>query len=130
MGCFDSKEMCEPVMMCNGKKIIATKIGKARMTALQVNGTTTDVVLHGVKYVPGLNMNLFSVPCSIELGWDTSNDERHLMISRNKMTLKFDREHFTKNGKLVGINLVPRSRPSDGEVAMNAEEEEQRPTKS
>ena len=128
-GMFDCKEICEPVMMCNGKKIIATKIGKARMTALQVDGTTTDVVLHGVKYVPGLNMNLFSVLRSIELGWNISNDKRHLKISRDKMTLRFDREHFTKNGKLVGINLVPRLRPSSGEVALSAEEEP-KPTKS
>ena len=67
-GMFDCQETCEPVMMCNGKKMIATKTGKARMTALQVDGTTTDVVLRGVKHVPGLDKNLFSVLRAIELG--------------------------------------------------------------
>ena len=60
-GMYDCKEIEEPIILCNGKKMMATKIGKVRMTALQVDGSTADVVLQGVKFVPGLDMNLFSV---------------------------------------------------------------------
>ena len=126
-GMYDCKEIEEPIILCNGKKMMATKIGKIRMTALQVDGSTADVVLQGVKFVPGLDMNLFSVMRSLDQGWKISNDKTHMMLSKNKITLKFDREYPTKNGRLVGINLVTRTRSTDGEIAMPAKEE---PTKT
>ena len=131
-GMFDYEEIRDPVLLCDGRKMMATKIGKARMTAVQVDGTTTDVVLHGVKHVPGLDMNLFSVLRSLDQGWNISNDKNYLMLKRGKLTLKFDRYYPTRNGRLVGIDLLPRSQPSRGEVAMPAKEEQEgsKPTKS
>ena len=81
-GMFDYEEIRDPVLLCDGRKMMATKIGKARMTAVQVDGTTTDVVLHGVKHVPGLDMNLFSVLRSLDQGWNISNDKNYLMVRR------------------------------------------------
>ena len=127
-GMFDCKDIEEPIVLCNGKKMIARKIGKVRMTALQVDGSTADVVLQGVKFVPGLDMNLFSVLRSLDQGWNISNDKTHMMLNKGKTTIKFDREYPTKNGRLVGINLVTRTRSNDGEFAMQATEGE--PTKT
>ena len=131
-GMFECKDIVEPIVLCNGKKMMATKIGKIRMTALQVDGSTADVVLQGVKYVPGLDMNLFSVMRSLDQGWKISNDKTHMMLHKNKITIKFDRECPTKNGRLVGINLVPRTRSKEGEVAMQAVEgnDDTKPTKT
>ena len=133
-GMFDCKDIMEPIVLCNGKKMMATKIGKIRMTAIQVDGSTADVVLQGVKFVPGLDMNLFSVMRSLDQGWNISNDKTHMMLSKNKITLKFDREYPTKNGRLVGINLVTRTRSNTGELAMQAMEEgandDTKPTKT
>ena len=102
---FDCKLIDEPVVIGDGKKLRATKIGKARMTAVQVNGATTDVVLHGVKHVPGLDMNLFSILKSIDQGWKISNEDKYLVLTKGSVKLKFDRTYETKNGRLLGINI-------------------------
>lgn len=60
-GMFDCRQIQSSVKIGNGKTLSATKIGKKRMTVVQKDGTTTDVVLTDCKYVPELFTNLFSI---------------------------------------------------------------------
>ena len=56
-----------------------------------------------------------------------------MVLTKGNVKLKFDRTYETKNGRLLGINLLPRSRPTKGEVAMSTRDdhnEEDKPTKT
>ena len=124
-GMYDCKEIDEPIIISDGKSMKATKIGKLRRTAYQVNGNTQDIVLEEVKYVPGLDMNLFAVLKALKQGWMITNKGITLSIAKDGMMLWFDRVMNTTNGSLVGINLLPRTgtiKKRKGEVAMQSQE--------
>ena len=65
-GLTDVTEIHEPIVIGDGKQLYATKIGRLRRTVLQTDGTTQDVVLEDVKYIPGLDMPLFAVLKSLD----------------------------------------------------------------
>ena len=122
-GMFDCREISEYVTLGDGKKMVATKIGKLRRTAYQVDGTTQDVILEDVKFVPGLDTPLFGILKALDQGWKIKNKGVHLSLYKNGTTVTFDRLLETKNGKLVGVALLPRTgKGSKGEVAMPVRE--------
>ena len=49
---------------------MATKIGKRRVTAIQADGTSLDLILEDYKYVPDLWVNLFSLTKALAKGWN------------------------------------------------------------
>ena len=106
-GLFDYEEIDEAVIIGDGKEMKATKIGKLRRTVHQADGSTLDIVLEEVKYVPGLDMPLFGILKALSQGWKTRNEGIFLMLYKNKMSITFDRVLRTKNGKLVGVSLLP-----------------------
>ena len=53
-GMFDCKNIKSYIKVGDGKTVLASKIGKKKMTVIQQNGETMDIVLQECKYVPGL----------------------------------------------------------------------------
>ena len=122
-GMFDCKNINKPVIIGNWKTLIATKIGKLQRTALQRDGSTQDIVLEEVKFVPGLDMPLFGILKACDQGWKIDNHGVQLTLSKGKAKISFDRVITTSNGKLVGITLLPNSGNVQGsEIAMPARE--------
>ena len=128
-GMFDCKDINEPVTVGDGKKLIATKIGRLRRTVYQVDGRTQDIVLEDVKLVPGLDTPLFAILKALDQGWRIKNRGVLLTLIRKGVQVTFDRILTTRNGKLVGVALLPcTGQGSKEEVAMPMTEEH-RPVK-
>ena len=119
-GLFDYEEIDEAVIIGDGKELKATKIGKLRQTVHQADGSTLDIVLEEVKCVPGLDMPLFGMLKALSQGCKMRNEGTFLTLYKNKMSITFDRVLRTKNGKLVGVSLLPRDGDNRKEVAMPA----------
>jgi hypothetical protein len=58
-GMFDVTVISSPVKIGNGVVLMATKINKRRVTAIQADGTSLDLILEDYKYVPDLWVNPF-----------------------------------------------------------------------
>ena len=87
---YNCKKINEPIIISDEKPMRATKMGKLWRTVHQVDGRTQDIVLEEVKYVPGLDMNLFVVLKALKQGWKISNKGIALMITKEGTTLTFD----------------------------------------
>ena len=53
---------------------MATKIGKLNLDIMQKDGSSREVTLTGVKYVPQLFCKLFSITKALEKGLNIGND--------------------------------------------------------
>ena len=84
-GVFDCRDINEPVILGSGKHVVATKIGKLRKTVLQRDGSTQDILLDPVKYVPGLELQLFAVLKALEQGWKLDNSGVKLVLTKGKV---------------------------------------------
>jgi hypothetical protein len=73
-GMYDCKEFCVPITIGNGKAMIATKIGKKKVTMVLADGRTAEIILDNCKLVPSLWVNLFSLTQSLRKGWDLKNE--------------------------------------------------------
>jgi hypothetical protein len=89
-GMFDCQDIDEPIIISDGKPMRATKIGKIRRTALQIDGSTQDLLLEEVKYVPGLDMPLFAVLKGLKQGWKIGNKGVFLSLTKSGVTIWFD----------------------------------------
>ena len=72
-GLFDTRDINEEITIGNGKSMIAAKVGSLKCKVIQVDGSSLDVTLHEVKYVPELWVNLFSINKALKNGFNLSN---------------------------------------------------------
>jgi len=107
-GLFDWEPIRSPIRIGNGKTLTATKIGKIKLTVMQVDGTTLDVVLSDCKYVPGLCVNLFSLTKAMQNGWSISNKGVTIFLRNGSFKLAFDRILPLDSGVLVAVEMKPR----------------------
>ena len=118
VGMEDVEEIDEPIKVGNGDKARAIKKGTLNLTAIQKTGHTMDIKLQDYKYSPELGVCLFSLTKALHHGWTLTNYGINITLTKNETVLTFDRVVRTKDGVLVGIELVPRTlEPSEGEVA-------------
>ena len=129
-GLYDCRDIDETVVIGDGKPMRATRIGKLKRTVYQKNGMTQDIILDDVKLVPGLDMPLFAVLKALDQGWKISNEGVFLTLRKDGVSITFNRLMRTKNGKLVGVALLPRDgRSSKKEMAMPVQETTEKPNK-
>jgi hypothetical protein len=72
-GLMNVKEICDEITVGNGKTMTATKVGDLKCKVIQPDGSSLDVTLYEVKYVPELWMNLFSLNKALKNGYTLSN---------------------------------------------------------
>ena len=73
---------------------------------IQDNGSTKNLVLYDVKYVPQLKpCNLFSLTRAIDKGFNLGNEGRAVTLSKGDFTLKFPKQVRTKTGYVSGLNM-------------------------
>lgn len=107
-GMYDCREIKSPIKIGDGRTLYATKIGKKKLMVIQKDGTTLDVVLDECKFVPGLWINLFSITKALGNKWNISNKGQCLILSKNNVSIEFDRIMKTDNGAVVGVLMKPR----------------------
>jgi hypothetical protein len=67
-GMFNILDIDEKITVGNGEKMVATKVGSLRRRVIQVDGSTLDIVINDVKFLPELCANLFSVNKALKNG--------------------------------------------------------------
>jgi hypothetical protein len=73
-GMIDVKNINEDICFGNGDFLNATKIGSLKCRVIQIDGSTLNIILHDVKFVPNLWVNLFSITQALKKGHMISND--------------------------------------------------------
>jgi histone deacetylase 1/2 len=108
-GMFDVEVISSPVKIGNGKLLTATKIGKKRITAIQKDGSSIDMILEDYKFVPELWVNLFSISKALKRGWNIGNKGTNIFLTKGQSKIVFDKEIKTQKGLVLGIEMVPRN---------------------
>jgi hypothetical protein len=88
---FDVKNINENICVGNGDFLNATKIGSLKCRVIQIDGFTFNIILHDVKFVPNLWVNLFSINQALKKGHMISNDELTISLSKGLTKVTFDR---------------------------------------
>ena len=110
-GLYNLREEDTVVQIGNGKKLKSTTVGTLKTIAQQLDGTTIDVKLSNVVYVPELSFNLFSITKAMENGFQVSSKGNIMSLTKGVKTIKFDKIQKTKNGFCPGIimkTVVPQ----------------------
>ena len=81
-GMFDLKEWKIPVRFGNKSKLYATKIGKFKGVAVSKTGKKTPILLHNIKFVPGLHCNLLSLRKAMKV-FELSGKDNQLKLKLN-----------------------------------------------
>ena len=89
--------------------LTATKVGKKKATVMHKDGTTEDVTLTNVKYVPGLWVNLFSISQALKNGFSIGNKDVVITLTKGSTVLKFDRIIPTHQGFVIGMEIRSRT---------------------
>ena len=92
------EEIDEPVKVGNGNVIRAVKKGTIRLRAIQVDDTTRDIALQDYKHIPHLDVCLFSLTKALERGWSLRNQGLHIILTKNGVSIMFDRFDFCPRG--------------------------------
>jgi hypothetical protein len=87
--------------------MVATKIGGKRLSMVIPDGQTSFIVLSGVKLVPSLWVNLFSLTQSLSNGWNIRNQGIKFVLTKDNNRIVFDKVIKTHKGHENGIELVP-----------------------
>jgi hypothetical protein len=119
-GLMNVKEICDEITLGNGKTMTATKVGDLKCKVIQLDGSSLDVTLCEVKYVPELWMNLFSLNKALKNGYTLSNKGLSICLSKGPCLVTFDRLIWTTNGCVSGIKLSIYPYPVSSPVGCNA----------
>jgi hypothetical protein len=108
-GMTDVELINSPVRIGNGKALTATKIGKRRITIIQKDGSSQDMILEEYKRVPAICVDLFSISKSLQSGWNISNKGLESKLSKGQANIVFDCIIKTNKGLVVGVEIVQRT---------------------
>ena len=106
-GMFDITSIDEEIKVGNGKTMKATKIGKLKCKVVQEDGSSCEVTLTDVRFVPELWVNLFSIGKVLSKGFQLGNDGIKIHVSKNDFRLCFDKVIKTRTGYVLGVDMIP-----------------------
>ena len=106
-GMFDCHNINSYVKINNGKNLYSSMIGNKKVSIVQANGSTTDLILHDCMYIPDIYINLFSITKALSEGWKISNYGLQMVLSRSDQNIKFDQILKTEHGYVCGITMLP-----------------------
>jgi hypothetical protein len=81
-GMFNIQDINEKVTVGNGEKTVPTKVGSLRRCVIQVNGSTLDILINDVKFLPELCANLFSVNKALKNGFKLSSKNENISLTK------------------------------------------------
>jgi hypothetical protein len=106
-GMYDCKEVHVLIKIGNSKSMVATNIGKKKVTMVLADRRTAKITLHSCKLVPNLWVNLLSLMQSLCKGWILKNEGLKFVLTKNDFKISFDRIIKTSHGHVNGIELIP-----------------------
>jgi hypothetical protein len=86
--------------------LLAIKVGSLKCHVIQLNGSSVDVTLKEVKYVPELRVNLFSISKALKNGFDLSNKGLMISLKKGSVSVTFDKVIKTVNRSISGIKMT------------------------
>ena len=117
---FDWKEIQEKITVANDDAVIATKIGKIKVTSKDKTGREQKLILKDVRYIPGFGKyNLLSLTKIMSNDFSISNEGQTIVMKKGKTEIPFDRIIKTRTGHLVATELVPRKDGKDEEALVS-----------
>jgi hypothetical protein len=105
-GLFDVKDINEKIIVGNGESMKAIKVGSLKCHVIQLNGSSVDVILNKIKYVPELWVNLFSISKALKNGFDLSNKGLTISLKKGPVSVTFDKVIKTVNGSISGVKMT------------------------
>ncbi len=89
---------------------MATKIGKLNLDIMQKDGSSREVTLTGIKFVPNLFYKLFSITKALEKGLNIGYDGKQIYLKSNNFKMTFDQVFNTATGYVLGIKMAQQAR--------------------
>ena len=87
-GMFNLKDIAETITVGNGDSMMATKVGSLKRRVVQLDGSTLDIIINEVKYVPKLCANLFSINKAIKNGFNLSNNGISICLTKGSASVR------------------------------------------
>jgi hypothetical protein len=79
-GMFNIQDIDEKVTIGNGEEMVATMVGSLRRCVIQVDGSTLNIMINDVKFLPELCANLFSVNKALKNRFKLSNKNKKISL--------------------------------------------------
>jgi hypothetical protein len=111
-GIFNIQDIDEKVTVGNGDKMVSTKVGSLRRCVIQVDGSTLDIVINDVKFLPELCANLFSVNKALKNGFKFSSKNEKISLTKGSASITFDRIIKSLDGNVSVIKMVYLDSPT------------------
>ena len=89
-GLTDIKDLDEAITIGNEESMHATKVGNLKREVTQLDGSKFTVMLKEVKYVADLCVSFFSLNNVLKNGFNLSNDNISIRLSKGLVMLTFD----------------------------------------
>jgi hypothetical protein len=107
-GMFDMQPYVTDIMVGNNQTMANVSKGQYKGISIQKDGTTVDIVLQDVLYIPTLMVNLLSLTKSIaHPGVLLSNRGQILSLTVGTTEIYFDKVYKNGLGHLIGIKIHP-----------------------
>jgi hypothetical protein len=110
-GMFDVKNINENICVAKGDFLTATKIGSLKCRVIQIDESTFNLILHNVKFVPILWINLFSINHALKKGHMINNDKITISLSKGLTKVTFDKVFKAKDGVVLGVKMIAYNDP-------------------
>ena len=109
-GLYDVTESTSGIKLGDGKIVASTKCGKLKGVIQQQDGSTKELVLTNVKYVPSLSCNLFSILDAIDKGCKFNGEKVNgaavMTLTKGSLKIVFDQKIKTANMDLLGFKFA------------------------
>ena len=99
-----------PVKVGNAADMYSEQIGSYHGKIIHKDGSTYDIILDDVLYIPDLYINLFSLTKVLNNpNVDLKKEKNTIALTYYKHKIIFDRVINIGNGKLLGVDIVPNT---------------------
>jgi hypothetical protein len=107
-GMFNLRPHVIDIMVGNNEVITSVSIGKYKGLVLKGDGTTMDLTLKDVLYIPNLMVSLFSLTKALETkGVKLSSQGQIISLIYGPHVICFDKVFKHGSGRLLGIDIHP-----------------------
>jgi hypothetical protein len=110
-GMYNMSDIDEKITVGNGNSMAATKVGSLKHRVVQLDGYVLDTTINKVKYAPKLCANLFSIIKAIKNGFNPSNKDTSICLTKGSASMIFDRVINIMSGTISGIEMIGNESP-------------------
>jgi hypothetical protein len=90
----------------NSENMKAIKVGSLKCHVIQIKGSSDNLTLKEVKYVPELWVNLFNITKALKYGFNLSDKWLMISLKKGSVSVTFERVIKTVNGSIFSIKMM------------------------